>query len=255
MSIMDKFSLRGKVALVTGGNRGIGRAIALGFAEAGAAIAIVARDEEKSEETLAELHRRGADAIAVKTDVTRRGDLEAMLTTVTRRLGPVDALVNNAGIGLHADALTMGDSEWRRVFDINLDAVLMASQIVGRQMAARKTGSIINIGSISGFIVNRPQWHSPYAVSKAAVHHLTKSLAAEWANKGVRVNAIAPGYVKTEIASTEYEDYRHYWKDEVPMQRYATPDEIAPTALLLASDAGSFITGSIFVVDGGYTLW
>jgi NAD(P)-dependent dehydrogenase (short-subunit alcohol dehydrogenase family) len=255
MSIMDKFSLRGKVALVTGGNRGIGRAIALGFAEAGAAIAIVARDEEKSEETLAELHRRGADAIAVKTDVTRRGDLEAMLTTVTGRLGPVDALVNNAGIGLHADALTMGDSEWRRVFDINLDAVLMASQIVGRQMAARKTGSIINIGSISGFIVNRPQWHSPYAVSKAAVHHLTKSLAAEWANKGVRVNAIAPGYVKTEIASTEYEDYRHYWKDEVPMQRYATPDEIAPTALLLASDAGSFITGSIFVVDGGYTLW
>jgi NAD(P)-dependent dehydrogenase (short-subunit alcohol dehydrogenase family) len=255
MSIMDKFSLRGKVALVTGGNRGIGRAIALGFAEAGAAIAIVARDEEKSEETLAELHRRGADAIAVKTDVTRRGDLEAMLTTVTGRLGPVDALVNNAGIGLHADALTMGDSEWRRVFDINLDAVLIASQIVGRQMAARKTGSIINIGSISGFIVNRPQWHSPYAVSKAAVHHLTKSLAAEWANKGVRVNAIAPGYVKTEIASTEYEDYRHYWKDEVPMQRYATPDEIAPTALLLASDAGSFITGSIFVVDGGYTLW
>jgi NAD(P)-dependent dehydrogenase (short-subunit alcohol dehydrogenase family) len=255
MSIMDKFSLRGKVALVTGGNRGIGRAIALGFAEAGAAIAIVARDEEKSEETLAELHRRGADAIAMKTDVTRRGDLEAMLTTVTGRLGPVDALVNNAGIGLHADALTMGDSEWRRVFDINLDAVLMASQIVGRQMAARKTGSIINIGSISGFIVNRPQWHSPYAVSKAAVHHLTKSLAAEWANKGVRVNAIAPGYVKTEIASTEYEDYRHYWKDEVPMQRYATPDEIAPTALLLASDAGSFITGSIFVVDGGYTLW
>ena len=255
MSIMDKFSLREKVALVTGGNRGIGRAIALGFAEAGAAIAIVARDEEKSEETLAELHRRGADAIAVKTDVTRRGDLEAMLTTVTRRLGPVDALVNNAGIGLHADALTMGDSEWRRVFDINLDAVLTASQIVGRQMAARKTGSIINIGSISGFIVNRPQWHSPYAVSKAAVHHLTKSLAAEWANKGVRVNAIAPGYVKTEIASAEYEDYRHYWKDEVPMQRYATPDEIAPTALLLASDAGSFITGSILVVDGGYTLW
>jgi NAD(P)-dependent dehydrogenase (short-subunit alcohol dehydrogenase family) len=255
MSIMDKFSLRGKVALVTGGNRGIGRAIALGFAEAGAAIAIVARDEEKSEETLAELHRQGANAIAVKTDVARRADLEAMLTTVTNRLGPVDALVNNAGIGFHADALAMSDSEWRRVFDINLDAVLMTSQIVGREMAARGTGSIVNIGSISGFIVNRPQWHSPYGVSKAAVHHLTKSLAAEWANKGVRVNAIAPGYVKTEIASTEYEDYRHYWKDEVPMQRYATPDEIAPTALLLASDAGSFITGSIFVVDGGYTLW
>jgi NAD(P)-dependent dehydrogenase (short-subunit alcohol dehydrogenase family) len=255
MSIMDKFSLRGKVALVTGGNRGIGRAIALGFAEAGAALAIVGRDEEKSEETLAELRGLGADAIAVKADVARRADLEAMLTTITSRLGPVDALVNNAGIGFHADALAMDDSEWRRVFDINLDSVLMASQIVGRQMVARKTGSIVNIGSISGFIVNRPQWHSPYGVSKAAVHHLTKSLAAEWASMGVRVNAIAPGYVKTEIASAEYEEYRHYWKDEVPMERYATPDEIAPTALLLASDAGSFITGSVFIVDGGYTLW
>jgi NAD(P)-dependent dehydrogenase (short-subunit alcohol dehydrogenase family) len=164
-------------------------------------------------------------------------------------------LVNNAGIGFHADALTLEDADWKRIFDTNLDAVWMASQIVGRQMVARKTGSIINSGSISGFIVNRPQWHSAYGISKAAVHHLTKSLAAEWASKGVRVNAIAPGYVKTEIANAEYDDYRHYWRDEVPMQRYATPDEIAPIALLLASDAGSFITGSVFVVDGGYTLW
>jgi NAD(P)-dependent dehydrogenase (short-subunit alcohol dehydrogenase family) len=119
----------------------------------------------------------------------------------------------------------------------------------------RKAGSIINIGSISGLIVNRPQWHSAYGISKAAVHHLTKSLAAEWAGNGVRVNAIAPGYVKTEIANAEYDDYRHYWRDELPLQRYATPDEIAPIALLLASDAGAFITGSVFVVDGGYTLW
>ena len=131
----------------------------------------------------------------------------------------------------------------------------MASQIAGRHMVARGSGSIINIGSISGMIINRPQWHSPYGISKAAVHHLTRSLAAEWAPKGIRVNAIAPGYVKTEIASSEYEEYRHYWRDEVPMQRYATADEIAPAALLLASDAGSFITGSVFVVDGGYTLW
>jgi NAD(P)-dependent dehydrogenase (short-subunit alcohol dehydrogenase family) len=242
MSIFDKFSLRGKVAIVTGGNRGIGKAIALGFAEAGAAVAVVARDEKKSEETLAELRDRGGKAIAVTANVAQRSDLEAMLVTVTDELGPVDVLVNNAGIGFHADALTLDDSDWRRVFDTNLDAVWMASQIVGRQMVARKAGSI-------------PQWHSAYGISKAAVHHLTKSLAAEWASKGVRVNAIAPGYVKTEIANKEYDDYRHYWCDEVPMQRYATPDEIAPIALLLASDAGSFITGSVFVVDGGYTLW
>jgi NAD(P)-dependent dehydrogenase (short-subunit alcohol dehydrogenase family) len=178
-----------------------------------------------------------------------------MLETVTDELGPVDVLVNNAGIGFHAEALSLDDADWRRVFATNLDAVWMASQVVGRQMVSRKAGSIINSGSISGLIVNRPQWHSAYGISKAAVHHLTKSLAAEWATEGVRVNAIAPGYVKTEIASTEYDDYCHYWRDEVPMQRYATPDEIAPIALLLASDAGSFITGSVFVVDGGYTLW
>jgi NAD(P)-dependent dehydrogenase (short-subunit alcohol dehydrogenase family) len=255
MSVLDKFSLRGKVAIVTGGNRGVGRAIARGFAEAGAAVAIIGRDEKKSEETLTELRGIGAKAIAVRANVAERSDLETMLATVTDELGPVDVLVNNAGIGFHADALTLDDADWRRLFDTNLDAVWMASQIVGRQMVARKTGSIINNGSISGLIVNRPQWHSPYGISKAAVHHLTKSLAAEWAGKGVRVNAIAPGYVKTEIANTEYDDYRHYWRDEVPLQRYATPDEIAPIALLLASDAGSFITGSVFVVDGGYTLW
>ena len=255
MSILERFSLRGKVAVVTGGNRGIGKAIALGFAEAGAAVAIVARDATKSQEALAQLLATGAKVVAVKADVSERGDLEAMLAAVTDQLGPVDVLVNNAGIGFHADALTLKDSEWSRLFDANLHSVWMASQIVGGQMASRQAGSIINIGSISGFIVNRPQWHSPYGISKAAVHHLTKSLAAEWATKGVRVNAIAPGYVKTEIANTEYEDYRRYWRDEVPMQRYATPEEIAPTALLLASDAGSFITGSVFVVDGGYTLW
>ena len=104
-------------------------------------------------------------------------------------------------------------------------------------------------------IVNRPQWHSPYGICKAAVHHLTKSLAAEWASKGIRVNAIAPGYVVTEIASDEYEDYRHYWRDEVPMQRYASPDETPRPRFCSRSDAGTFITGSVVVVDGGYTLW
>ncbi|WP_413733435.1 SDR family NAD(P)-dependent oxidoreductase [Sodalis sp. RH21] len=255
MSILDKFSMRGKVSVITGGNRGIGRAIATGLAEAGSAIAIAARDDAKSEATLQELSRLGVPVIAVRTDVASRSDVEALLERVTRELGPVDVLVNNAGIGFHADALTLKDEEWQKLFAINLDAVWKASQIFGNQMVKRGSGSIINIGSISGSIINRPQWHSPYGISKAAVHHLTRSLAAEWASSGVRVNAIAPGYVKTEIASDEYETYRHYWRDEVPMQRYATPEEIAPMALLLASEASSFITGSVFTVDGGYTLW
>jgi NAD(P)-dependent dehydrogenase (short-subunit alcohol dehydrogenase family) len=255
MSILDKFSMRGKVALVTGGNRGIGRAIAVGLAEAGAAIAIAARDEERNAQTVAELEKLGIRAIAVKTDLAAQDDIRSMVRAVEDALGPIDVLVNNAGIGFHVEALKATEEEWSRLFAVNLEAVWKTSQVVATGMAARGSGSIINIGSISGLIVNRPQWHSPYGISKAAVHHLTKSLAAEWASKGIRVNAIAPGYVKTEIASDEYEDYRHYWRDEVPMQRYASPDEIAPTALLLASEAGAFITGSVVVVDGGYTLW
>jgi NAD(P)-dependent dehydrogenase (short-subunit alcohol dehydrogenase family) len=252
MSILDKFSMRGKVALVTGGNRGIGRAIAIGLAEVGASVAIAARDEQRNAQTVAELEKLG---FAVRTDLAERDDILSMVRAVEGALGPIDVLVNNAGIGFHVEALKVTDEEWRRLFAVNLEAVWRTSQAVATEMAKRGSGSIINIGSISGLIVNRPQWHSPYGISKAAVHHLTKSLAAEWAAKGIRVNAIAPGYVMTEIASDEYEDYRHYWRDEVPMQRYASPDEIAPTALLLASDAGAFITGSVVVVDGGYTLW
>jgi NAD(P)-dependent dehydrogenase (short-subunit alcohol dehydrogenase family) len=255
MSILDKFSMRGKVALVTGGNRGIGRAIAIGLAEAGASVAIAARDEQRNAQTVAELEKLGARAVAVKTDLAERNDILSMVRAVEGALGPIDVLVNNAGIGFHGEALTISDEDWTRLFAVNLEAVWKTSQAVATEMAKRGSGSIINIGSISGLIVNRPQWHSPYGISKAAVHHLTKSLAAEWAAKGIRVNAIAPGYVVTEIASDEYEEYRHYWRDEVPMQRYASPDEIAPTALLLASDAGAFITGSVLVVDGGYTLW
>ena len=255
MSILDKFSLKGKVAVVTGGNRGIGRAIAGGFAEAGATVVIAARNEKKSAEAATEIEASGGRAIAVTSDVSDRAQLERMIDTVTSDVGPIDVLVNNAGIGFHADALTLEDSEWNRLFGINLEGVWMTSQIVGRGMTQRRSGSIINIGSISGLIINRPQWHSPYGISKAAVHQLTRSLAAEWSQYGVRVNAIAPGYVKTEIASTEYQEYRRYWKDEVPMQRYGSPDEIAPAALYLASDASSFMTGEVMVIDGGYTLY
>jgi NAD(P)-dependent dehydrogenase (short-subunit alcohol dehydrogenase family) len=255
MSVLDLFSMEGKVAVVTGGNRGIGRAIARSFAEAGASVAIAARDEDRSAPVVTELESLGRRATSVRTDVTNRDDVSAMVSEVTRQLGPIDVLVNNAGIGFHADALTLPDQDWQRLFATNLDGVWKTSQVVGAGMVERGHGSIINIGSISGLIINRPQWHAPYGISKAAVHHLTRSLAAEWAQSGVRVNAIAPGYVQTEIADIDLPEYRHYWIDEVPMQRYAQPEEIAPTAVYLASDASSFVTGSLIVVDGGYTLW
>lgn len=255
MTILDRFSLTDRVAVVTGGSRGIGRAIARGFAEAGAIVVIAARDEAKSSEAVSAIAEAGGIAYAVPTDVTSRESLQSLHDQVIDRHGHVDVLVNNAGIGFHANALELDDHEWQRLFTTNLDAVWKASQIFGRSMVAQGGGSMVNIGSMSGLIVNRPQWHSPYAISKAAVHHLTRSLAAEWATARVRVNAIAPGYVRTEIASTEYEEYAHYWRDEVPMQRYGSPDEIAPLALYLASDASSFMTGSVVVIDGGYTLW
>ncbi|MET8829051.1 glucose 1-dehydrogenase [Streptomyces sp. NPDC004610] len=255
MSVLDQFRLDGKVAVVTGGNRGIGRAIALALAEAGAAVAIAARDEARNAEAVAELTEGGATALATTTDVTRREDLVAMRTEVTERLGPIDILINNAGIGIHGESLTIDDDSWRRVMATNLDAVWTASQVVGESMVERGTGSIVNVGSMSGMIINRPQWHAPYAVSKAGVHHLTRSLAAEWAPRSVRVNAIAPGYTKTEISDIDLPEYRHYWIDEVPMRRYAQAAEIAPAALYLASPASSFVTGEVLVIDGGYTLW
>jgi len=256
VSVLDQFSLHGKVAVVTGANRGIGLGIARAFVEAGATVVVAARDEARNEQAVTLLSAVGpGEATAVRTDVSDRASVENLARTVVAEHGQIDVLVNNAGIGFHADALTLPEDEWDRLFDVNLKAVWRCCQVIGQHMVARRSGSIVNIGSMSGLIINRPQWHAPYGISKAAVHHLTRSLAAEWAPHQVRVNAIAPGYVKTEIADIDKPEYRHYWIDEVPMQRYATPDEIAPAALYLASDASTFATGSVLVVDGGYTLW
>jgi NAD(P)-dependent dehydrogenase (short-subunit alcohol dehydrogenase family) len=255
MTVLDAFRLTGKVAVVTGGNRGLGHAFALALAEAGAHVAIVARDEDRSAAVLQELRERGAQALAVRADITVRADVERMLAEVTEGLGPVDVLVNNAGACIHRPALEVTDEEWRSVFDVNVDGLWLCSTVVGAQMVSRGTGSIVNIGSISGQIVNRPQMQPAYNASKAAVHQLTKSLAAEWAPAGVRVNALAPGYVKTDMAPVDEPQFQRYWVQDAAMQRYASPEEIAPSVVYLASDASSFMTGSVVVIDGGYTLW
>ena len=163
--------------------------------------------------------------------------------------------MNNAGISSKADALDVTPQDWARVLAVNLDGVWNCCQIFGAAMVARGSGSIINIGSMSGFIVNRPQNQPAYNASKAAVHHLTRSLAAEWAPHGVRVNAIAPGYVKTDMSPVDQPDLQRWWIEDAPMRRYAQVDEFGPAVVFLASAASSFMTGAVLVMDGGYSLF
>jgi NAD(P)-dependent dehydrogenase (short-subunit alcohol dehydrogenase family) len=250
MGVLDAFRLDEKVAVVTGGNRGLGGAFARALREAGARVAIAARDTERTARVAADLQ-----ALPVAVDVTDPDSVQAMVERVTAELGPIDVLVNNAGACFHRPALEVPADEWRQVWDVNVDGLWHCSRIVGAGMVERRSGVIVNVGSISALIVNRPQMQPAYNASKAAVHQLTKSLAAEWAPYGVRVNALAPGYVKTEMAPVDRPEFRRHWIEDAPMQRYATPEELGPSIVYLASDASSFMTGSVHVVDGGYTLW
>jgi NAD(P)-dependent dehydrogenase (short-subunit alcohol dehydrogenase family) len=203
---------------------------------------------------VAEARKAGLDLVAVTADITDDDQITAMTDQALSALdGRIDILVNNAGVCYHADAFDVTDEQWSGVFDLNVRALWKTSLAVGAGMRERRAGSIVNIGSMSGIIVNRPQWQPAYNASKAAVHHLTKSLAVEWAPYGIRVNAVAPGYVKTDMAPVDRPEFQRYWVEDCPQQRFALPEEIAPSVVFLAGDAASFITGSILVADGGYT--
>jgi NAD(P)-dependent dehydrogenase (short-subunit alcohol dehydrogenase family) len=247
------FSLQGKTAIVTGGNQGLGKAFAFGLAEAGARVAIVGRSADRNEQVAAEAAAAGHEFVTITADITDDAQVARMTEEALAAFGAIDVLVNNAGTCVHNEAFAVTDDEWDAVFTLNVRALWKATVAVGANMREAGSGSIVNIGSMSGIIVNRPQWQPAYNASKAAVHHLTKSLAVEWAQYGIRVNALAPGYVKTEMAPVDREDFKRYWIDDAPQQRFALPEEIAPSVVFLASDAASFITGSVLVADGGYT--
>ncbi len=255
MPVLDRFSMRGRTSVITGSTRGLGRAFARALAEAGSNVVIVGRDPLAARSVEEQLAGLDVGVLTVLADVTRRQDIERLLAASVERFDRVDVLVNNAGACIHEPALDVTDEAWRDVMSVNLDGVWIASQVFGRHMIDQGGGSIVNVGSMSGSIVNRPQWQPAYNASKAAVHHLTRSLAAEWAPHHVRVNAIAPGYMHTDMAPVNDPAFHRHWIEDTPQQRAGEPDELGPAMVFLASEASSFMTGSVLTIDGGYTVF
>lgn len=252
----DSFDLTDRIALVTGAGRGIGREIARALARSGAHIAIAELDPATGEDARNEIQSMGRRAMVVPTDVCNPRSVEAMVDQVEAAFGPIDILVNNAGIVRHVAALETTDDDWLKVIDVNVNGVFWCSRAVAKYMVQRRSGSIISIASMSGMIVNKPQPQTSYNVSKAGVIMMTKSLAAEWAPFGVRVNCVSPGYIDTEMSTKGVnEEWRRIWLEMTPVGRTGVPAEIAQAVLFLASDSSSFATGSNLVVDGGYTVW
>lgn len=255
---LDKLRLEGRVAVVTGGGRAIGLACVHALAEAGAEVVIADIDRKIAATGQGEIAKAGLKAGIAVVDVTKPDMVTDLADELVSRHGHVDILVNNAGIARSGTAAeSVSDELWLNVNDVNYNGVFWCCRAFGRYMLEAGRGSIVNIGSMSGFIVNRPQKQAYYNASKSAVHHLTRSLAAEWADRGVRVNSVAPTYIDTPMVRSvpDFDNMSKDWLRDTPMRRLGKPHEIASVVHFLASDASSLMTGSVVKVDGGFTCW
>jgi NAD(P)-dependent dehydrogenase (short-subunit alcohol dehydrogenase family) len=258
--ILERFRLDGKVALVTGGGQGIGRAFAHALGEAGAAVAVVDLGTQYAEQVAGELTKKGVEAMAITADVTRTDQIQHMIDKILGRWGRLTIGVNNAGIGDWTAAEEIGEENWDKIMNLNLKGVFLCAQAEGRVMLEAGYGKIINTASMSGHIVNTPQKQLVYNTSKAGVLHLTRSLAAEWAPRGVRVNSISPGYTRTllvdNLLSTPAgQSMLPEWMRLVPMNTMAEVTDLQGAVVYLASEASDYMTGHDMVIDGGYCTW
>lgn len=258
--ILERFRLDGQVALVTGGGQGIGRALAHALGEAGAKVAVAARHTELVETVANELHDKGIDSLAITADVTDNDQIENMVRRIVDHWGSLTIGVNNAGFGRWRDAVDVTLEDWDETMDVNLKGVYFCAQAEAKVMIPKGYGKIINIASMSGYIVNRPQKAPVYNISKAGVLHLTKCLAAEWAPMGIRVNSISPGYTLTQqlevnLTTPEGQAKVPVWLSHTPMERFAKLTDLQGAVVFLAAPVSDFVTGSDILIDGGYTAW
>lgn len=255
MSYLDEmFGLSGKVAIVTGGGRGIGQTVAIGLAKAGAEVVIIARSN--ADETVEKITAEGGKCYFVKADVTKESEVDAALDEIMKKSGHIDVVFNNAGICKHLGTFEATIEDWREVIDVNLTGEYIMARAVAKIMVDHNIhGSIINMASMSGTIANIPQWQCSYNASKAGVMHMTRSLALEWAEYGIRVNSISPGYIATPMSVDTPQDLKDAWTTLMPMHRMGKPEELIPAILYLASDASGYTTGSDIIVDGAYTCF
>jgi len=258
--ILDRFSLAGRTALITGGGRGIGRALAFALGQAGASVAVADIVAESAAAVAAELESRGIRALGIAADVTDPDSVNRMVARVREAWGSLTVAINNAGIGGWEASETFPDDRWRAILDVNLNGVFWCCRAEGVLMLEAGYGKIINLASMSGSIVNHPQNQAAYNASKAGVVHLTRSLAAEWAARGVRVNSISPGYTMTPLLGERLQTpagrgKAERWMEMTPMGRMCSVTDLQGGALYLACEASDMMTGHDLVIDGGYCCW